>query len=155
MGTSRSWAELDSKLTRLAHEYADLPNTIVPEAALVAKRAVMGLAPDRLRGVGKNGAKLSVAYNVSHGATTQALVFARGPWQLIEEDTRAHRIPRERASSRGRRRYAVIPGVGPRAYANHPGTKGKHPWRKGIEASRPVISRMFDFQAAVPLRRIF
>lgn len=167
MGVSHSFGELGGKLTRLAGEYAELPNTLAPEAAQIAKRSVLAVSPSRLRGVGKKGANLSVAYNVSHsGGSAQALVFAKGPWQLIEGDTKAHQIPRQRSSAsfEGVFGHAVIPGGaeggvhgkgGVRTRVMHPGTHGKHPFRKGIEAARPLITRMFDTQGAFVLNRIF
>jgi hypothetical protein len=56
---------------------------------------------------------------------------------LIESDTRPHRIPKQRR--RGKSRVIAIPGVGVRAYAQHPGTKGKHPWRKGTAKALPKV----------------
>ena len=155
MGTSRSPAELAGKFGRLANEYHDLPLSLVKESSLITKTTIKGIAPARLRGAGKRGAKLDVGYTViGAGTSAQSLVYARGPWQLIERDTAAHRIPREK-TGRGRRRYAVIPGVGVRAWAQHPGTKGQHPWRKGVVAARPVVGGLFKARGNLALRRIF
>jgi hypothetical protein len=154
MGTSHSWAELDAKLNALARDVADMPKGQVGRAALATKKSVQAFMPDRLRGVGKRGAKLTVRYTeAGSGDSSSALVFVTGPAQLIENDTRAHRIPKDRA--RGRRRVIVIPGIGVRAFANHPGTKGKHPWAKGVTAAQPLISREFDAAGALLLRRHF
>lgn len=156
MGTSRSPDELAAKLGRLAGEYQDLPLTLVKESSFLTKTSIKGIAPARLRGVGKKGAKLDVRYNVgSYGDDAKSLVFATGPWQLIERSTRAHRIPRVRASARAKRRVVVIPSVGVRASANHPGAKGQHPWRKGVEAAQPAVRRLFETRSVLPLRRVF
>jgi hypothetical protein len=173
MGTSHSWGEVAGKFNRLAEAYDDLPKTVVGEAALLMKRAVLANAPGRLRNVGKRGAKLSAAYNTSgHGSEAKALVFARGPWQIIEGDTRPHPIPRlagSRASKKtgetkmfgpafggvNDKKRLTLPDGNVRRVVFHPGTKGQHPWEKGVDAARPAVERMFATQAAVPLRRIF
>lgn len=38
---------------------------------------------------------------------------------------------------------------------HHPGTSGKHPWKKGLEAARPVIPRIYDRELTAAGRRIF
>lgn len=155
MGTSTSWEQLTAKLNGLAGDYADLPKAQVREASLLTKKSVQTFMPGRLRGVGRAGAKLNVRYDLNDqsGEDASSTVYVTGPAQLVENDTRAHRIPRQR--TRGRRRYAVIPGVGVRAYANHPGTRGKHPWAKGVEAAIPGIRRIFETTSEVALRRWF
>jgi len=155
VGTSRSPAELQSKLNHLVRDYQDLPVALVREASLATKASIKAIAPARLRGVGKKGQKLDVGFNmIGRGESAQSLIFARGPWQLIERDTAAHRIPRERGK-RARMRYAVIPGVGVRAWAHHPGTKGQHPWAKGVAAAKPVVARLFASRSELVIRRIF
>lgn len=156
MGISHSPAELSRKLSKLAVEYQNQDAVVVREAAQLTKQAVLARAPKRLSGVGKKGARLNARYVLSlSGDTPSALVFAQGPWQFIENDTRPHRIPRQTARKRGKRRYAVVPGVGPRAYALHPGTRGQHPWRNGVLAAEPAIARMFDNKTSVVMGRIF
>jgi hypothetical protein len=155
MGTSSSPAQLSAKLARLAGDFADLPHTLVGDAALATKQIIKAGSPARLRGVGKRGARLDVRYTRSGGgAESKALVFAVGPWQFIEHDTRPHRIPRQRGP-RARKRYVVIPAVGPRRSANHPGTRGKHPWSKGVTAAEPVAGRMLQSRGELVMRRIF
>lgn len=154
MGTSRTVDELIGKLKQINRELNKTPYEIVEEASLHVKKQTLALAPKRLSGVGKRGARLNVRYNISRfEGISKSKVFAVGPWQLIERDTRAHRIPRER--TRGRQRYAVIPNVGVRAYANHPGTKGKHPWDRGIDAAVPKVRRLLSDEAIEALRRVF
>jgi hypothetical protein len=164
VGTSRSPAELTAKLQRAAHAYADLDGTVVREGAQLTKRTVVAGAPSRLRGVGKRGARLSVGYTVSTaGSSPAALVFARGPWQFIENDTAPHRIPRSSARKR-KARHAVVPGGaeggdhgkgGVRASVNHPGTRGKHPWAKGVARAAPQVAVMFQTRSVAVLRVVF
>jgi hypothetical protein len=100
------------------------------------------------------GARVDVKVTTQgSGSGTRALVLPVGPVSLVEGDTRRHREPFSYAGTTGaggRRRYATagqrtatggiarrrraarrgflyIPGVGVRAYVNHPGTSGKHP----------------------------
>ena len=133
-----------AKTNKMVGELQRLETNTVKIAALAVKTSVLGqlqvagVKDGKLRGVGKNGAKIGVSFTVT-GST--ALVKATGSaFPLIESNTKAHRIPREQGR-RGRKRYAVIPGVGVRAFANHPGTKGKHPWRKGVIAARPAAEK--------------
>lgn len=98
-------------------------------------------APRGRLNVGKRGAKVGVRYDLR--SDTEAIVRMTGPAQLIERDTKAHRIPRGTVGQ-GRRQRAntkriVIPNVGVRMWAQHPGTKGKHPWEKGLQASLPDV----------------
>lgn len=131
------------KTTKMGGELQRLEQRTVLIAAMAVKKSVQaqlaaaGVQNGKLRGVGKRGAKVGVRYDM---AGKKALVRATGPFQLIERDTKAHQIPRARGA-RARKRYAVIPGVGVRAYANHPGTKGKHPWAKGVVAAIPVAEK--------------
>lgn len=133
-----------AKTERMVGELGKLEAATVTVAALAVKTSVLaqlqaaGVDNGRLRGVGKKGAPVGVSVAVT-GHT--AIVAATGKaFVLIESDTKAHRIPRERGP-RARRRYAVIPGVGVRAFANHPGTKGKHPWEKGVAAAIPLAAK--------------
>lgn len=164
MGVSHSMAEFQGKLNRLAQDYADEPLAIVKEGSLIVKNSVKAIAPARLRGVGKKGAKLDVRYNVAGaGIDAKSLVFAVGPFQLIENDTKPHPIPKVRGA-RARTRYAVIPGGaeggvhgmrGVRTRVDHPGTQGKHPWAKGVEAAAPAVQRLFEVRGELALRRVF
>lgn len=166
MGTSTSTAELLTKLTRAAVAYEHLDETIVREAATITKKGVEAVAPDHLRGVGKHGARLSVAVKYGGSARPQALVFARGPWQLIERDTAPHQIPRQRRSAtfEGVFGHAVIPGGaeggvhgkrGVRTRVWHRGTTGQHPWAKGVTATTPAVTRLFQLRGEAVLRAVF
>lgn len=117
-------------------------------AALHTKRSIeaemgaAGISGGRLRGVGTKGARIGVRYDVKGTDNPVALVRATGPFHLIERSTRPHRItPKSRR--RGQRKRAVaIPGVGPRASAQHPGTKAKAVFSKGVERAQPGVRRI-------------
>lgn len=97
----------------------------------------------RLRGVGRRGARVGSRYDVTGFQNPTALVRMFGPAHLIEGPTRPHQIPRASRISRGRRRgqrrYVVIPGVGVRSRAMHPGTRGKYPWKFGVAKAKPKL----------------
>lgn len=129
-----------AKTAKMGTELQSLERRMVLVAAQTVKTSVQaqmqaaGVDNGRLRGVGKRGAKIGVRYDL---AGDKALVRATGPFQLLERDTKAHRIPKVRGA-RARKRVVVIPGVGVRAFAESPGTKGKHPWAKGVAAALPI-----------------
>jgi hypothetical protein len=99
-------------------------------------------APNLRLNVGKRGKKIGVSYQPGASSGT-AVIRATGPVQLIESATKPHRIPRER---RRGRRVVVIPGLGVRAWANHPGTRGKHPWSKGVALAVPKVPKIVDVE---------
>lgn len=152
-----SLAQFAVKTTKMVAELGKLENTTVKIAALAVKTSVLeqlqaaGVKDQRLRGVGKKGAKVGVNFSVA-GST--ALVKATGPFHLIESNTKPHRIPKERGP-RARRRVVVIPGVGVRAFADHPGTKGKHPWEKGVGAAVPVAAKAEQVALGLALRKAY
>lgn len=135
-------AQFATKMARVSKDVRGADRGIVNRAALATKKAVqvrLAVAAPRGRlNVGKRGQKIGVRYTL---LPKSAKVFMTGPAQLIERDTKPHRIPKERKTGRAKRRYAVIPGVGVRAWANHPGTKGKHPWRKGLLDAQNNVQR--------------
>lgn len=141
-------AQVAQKFHRLADDIQNMDRNILNAAALELKRSVQGTlamaAPRGRLNVGKKGAKVGVRYDTP--APHMVVVRMTGPAHLLESDTKAHRIPREKIG-RGRVRRAntkkiFIPGVGVRAYVNHPGTRGKHPWAKGIRLGLPKVNQV-------------
>ena len=162
MGTSRTAAELSKKMSAFAEAIGEGDVLLVREAAQLTKDTIQAGSPKRLRGVGKKGGvRLTVGYNVTTaGDKPAALVFARGPWQFVEHDTKAHDIPRpgrarRRATTKAKRRVVVVPGTGPRAVAHHPGTKGTRPFAKGVERARPLAARLMVNRTETIMRRVF
>lgn len=147
-----------NKTATMARELETLEHRTVEIAALTVKTSVLtqmqaaGVTNGRLRGVGKKGAKIGVRYDF--GGRKTALVRATGPFHLLERDNKAHRIPKERGS-RARKRVVVIPGVGVRAFAQHPGTKGKHPWEKGVVAAIPIQEKAQGLALQVALVKAY
>lgn len=123
------------------------------KVSVTAAMAAAGVKNGRLRGVGKKGARVGVRYQPLGEA--RYLVKATGPFQLIESNTKPHRVPRQPKTGRAKKRVVVIPGVGVRAYANHPGTKGKHPWAKGVAAAVPAQRKTQALFLAETLRNAY
>lgn len=151
-------AQFLAKTAKMGTELGTLEHRMAEIAALAVKKSVQtqlqaaGVDNGRLRGVGKKGAKIGVRYDF--GGRTTALVRATGPFHLIERTNKAHLIPKQRGA-RARKRIVVIPGVGVRAYANHPGSKGKHPWAKGVVAAIPVQQKAQGLALAAALRKAY
>jgi hypothetical protein len=130
-----------AKFEKLAAGMKNLQKATLVEAAKTVQTAVraelvaVGAGSGRLRGVGKKGGTIGVRYDVL--GPDRVVVRATGQFQLLESNTKAHRIPKMRS----RQRVVVIPGIGVRAWANHPGTKGKHPWAKGVVIGVPLAGR--------------
>lgn len=189
MGLSRSPAELSRKFERLAADFGDLDTAVVRESSQATKDAVLKRAPKGLRNVGwkkakpgapgkARGGKLGVRYNMgTFEGNAKSLVFATGPFQLIERNTKPHPIPafvgqksKQTGTPRGKRGRTFgpafggirkgaapinIPGVGWRRMAFHPGTKGKFPWAKGVEDAEAQVAALLEKSTALALRRIF
>lgn len=158
----------------------------VEKSVLLSMRTV---APTgRLRNVGKTGAPLTTRiYKAGSAEQPQSVLKAVGPWQFIENDTKAHVIlPKSFGSRRTRRQIAeglftraagrrlsrgrrtggdAFIGAqhagalktprGPRVYVRHPGTKGKHPWKHGVERGAPAASLAWAQAVRADLRRQF
>jgi hypothetical protein len=112
------------------------------------------LGPDsggdyRLSHVGKRGARVGARYDL-RGDTAD--IKATGPVPLLANPIRPHRIPR---ANRRRRGVIVIPGVGVRASANHPGTRGKDSWNKGRERAKPRIKTAVARKSDEVVRKAF
>lgn len=138
------------RLRKTAENVADVPRQMTTASALVVKNAVLaetqGVAPGlRLRGVRGSG-KIGVRFVLgsSSQGKASALVMATGPFHLIERDTAPHDIyPRGLAAktARGRasgKKALAGPNFGPVASAHVSGSKGKHPFEKGVERARPL-----------------
>lgn len=72
---------------------------------------------------------------------------AEGPWPLIEGDTKAHEI----AAKSGR---ALRLPNGPRRRVEHPGTRGKKPWAKGIAKSERGAAQVLRRASDTEIRKL-
>jgi hypothetical protein len=100
------------------------------------------------------------------GSRARAEVVPTGPIMLIERDTKRHQMRRQTLAQRtggarsysmarrrtaSRRGFLYLPGIGFRANANHPGTKGKEPVRRAFRQSGDEAGRagLVVFQKAI------
>lgn len=129
----------------------------VADAAAYVAVVVRAANPSSLRHAAKKGgapAKLGVVVQRGESSPigSSRTVAGRGPWQLIEFDTTAHLIGLGRrketfgkAIGSSRRGYMAFADgqvrAGPIA---HPGTQGKHGFRKAWEGAAPEVPRIID-----------
>jgi hypothetical protein len=76
------------------------------------------------------GAKIGARYDIAGDTVT---IRATGPVPLLANPTKPHRIPKKA------NKLIVIPGIGVRAFADHPGTPGKDSWNKGRDNAEPKV----------------
>lgn len=176
------WVKFGGKVVRLQAELEKLPVEALKDSALFTKKTVMSLlgrpggAPLVMKGVGKKGNhKIGVTYDIKgRGENATALIRAFGQFHLIESDTKAHTIPRTRGSRRTRtasgrvsaarvatnRTYSGrrLLAIGDRVVTGpvmHPGTKGKHPWARGITVAKGFTKARFDTGLARAMTKVF
>lgn len=126
--------ELSAAIGRAARAVVDDRKALL--AAANAAAALQRKAPGFPRRPVK-GVKVGVTVKMERGG---ALVRATKPAHLAINPTKAHRIkPRRR---RGKKAI-LIPGVGPRANAQHPGTKGTRSWQKTMPQVERVAPKVY------------
>lgn len=169
MGTSTTPREFTAKLGQLegniqrSTRAAALAGGRTVKAAVLAEMTKATGGDLRLSGVRSKrspaGAKIGATYDARSG--NNVLVRATGPVQLVENDTPPHDIaPRGRTkTARGRaRKGAKALRIGRGFYASAKGTggsKGRHPWRNGVDRSRPLVAREFKALEARAIKDTF
>jgi len=151
-----TFPEFAAKMGRLPDELAQASRVGVGRAALHVTtdvraeiRAVTG-GDMRLSGVGLRGARVGARYSVKGTQNPTALIRATGPIQLIERDTQPHGIrPR-------RRRVKALKFADGGFYAHswHPGTRGKHPFQKGVAKAAPDTGRIFQTEIDNAMKKV-
>jgi len=139
----------------------------VESAALFATQSARasiraGSGDGRLSQVGRSGARVGARYDIQGVKNPTALVRATGPLHLMDNPTRPHRITAKVRKGRSRRSrsnfYNAIFGggtgfagatplrtpYGPRFSVEHPGTRGKRTFWRGIDVARPLLPRKFS-----------
>lgn len=144
-------AKMGNELVTLEHRMAEIAALTV-KASVLTQMQVAGVDNGKLRGVGKKGAKIGVRYDFVNRTTTK--VRATGPFHLLERDNKDHRTPKIRGA-RAKKRVVVIPGIGVRAFANVKGSKGKHPWAKGVAAAEPVQAKAHGLALVAAMKKAY
>lgn len=176
---SETVAVFVNNLKRLEKEYETLPRKIVNARALAVTTSVRGQIGrtthgGRLRGVGKKGAKVGARYDIKGTVNPTAIVQATGPLHLLERDTRAHDIPRTQSSRRTRtssgrlsnrrvgtgrnlsgRKLLVINGHVRTGPVRVRGSKGKHPFAKGVLLALPFLGETSHRQVTAALAKVY
>lgn len=155
---SSSPAEFAAKCERMAMTIPRAQREAVFSASLAAKDVFLaaaagaGLRPgQKMRGVGKSGARWGVGFNIKGEQNPTSLIRFRGPVHLVDRPTAAHTIaPRRRGVK------ALRTGGGGdhdvfAASAKHPGTKGKNFYDP---AERQVIAQTPPIMAAAMRRAL-
>jgi hypothetical protein len=172
------------RAARLSSELQSGPTKAVNAAAFTVKSSVAGFLGGNsitLSGVGKKGAKIGVRYTIRGTRNPTALVFATGPFHLIERDTKPHviigysigRLGKGKGSRSKAARHAakqdlynaLFGGQGGRMQIggdewrtgpfNHPGSTGKHPFERGVNAARPNVQRIYRSMVNESIRKSF
>jgi len=134
---------LPQRMQKLARAVESAQPRVLKDGAFAATKIHRKIIKDdvggesRMSGVGKRGQKVGARFDISGD---KAAISATGPLHLIERRTKPHRIPRQRKTSRAKKRYAVIPGVGVRAYAKHPGTRAQHTWTRAAPKAQKAAT---------------
>lgn len=145
--------DLGRKFDRMGSEVHRAVPSAVRAGALALTTAVRAeiqraTGDGRLSGVGRNGARVGARFD--QRGPNQAVVKATGPLHLIERDTKPRTIqPKKR---RGAKALRLADGSFV-ASAQHPGTKGKHPFAKGIQKGRPAAERAVRNPVSLALKK--
>lgn len=170
-GVSGGLADLAAQLAAFVDVLPLTASQGVEAAALAVEESVDNhiarAAPSRrLRNVGKSGARVGVRYDMRAGRNPTALVRATGPLHIIERDTRAYVIVpgarRGRKSRAARQAPITFAGVQPLGTpehpsyrVNHPGTTGKHPFEKGVDAVADDVPQIIMQELRDTMKEIF
>lgn len=92
------------------------------------------------------GAKIGARYKLGLDG---AEISATGPLPLLANPIKPHQI----SSKRGR--SLAIPGIGVRASAHHPGTRGKDTWNRGREKAEPKVTKIVGKRTDDVVRKAF
>jgi hypothetical protein len=157
MGTSTSGKELANKLQKAARASGKANRQAVSAAALVYKEATLASAATdtggdlRMSHWGWSPVKgnyraprLGAYYDVKGFENATALLRPKpiGLWVYLEGGAKPHPI-KVRTRGRNRRKALALAGGGFAAAVNHPGTRGKKTWSRGLKAGEQPALRAF------------
>jgi hypothetical protein len=109
-----------------------------------------------LSGVGSKGAPLDAKADIAPDGMSFTL-RAVGPWQFVENDTKAHAMPGSRRRAKKDRRGRPLPyrtPYGARSKVRHPGTRGKHIWRHSFGELKRRYPRVYRDHTVKALARL-
>ena len=157
MGISKSGAELANKLQKAARASGKANRQAVSAAALAYKEATLASGASDTGGDLRmshwgwspvkgtyRAPKLGAYYDVKGYENATALLRPKpiGLWVYLEGGARPHAIT-NRTRGRNRRKALALQGGGFAKAVNHPGTRGKKSWSRGLKAGEPQALRIF------------
>lgn len=157
MGTSHSGAELALKLQKTSRSLGKANRKAVSAAALAYKEAVLASGAADTGGDLRmshwgwspvkgdyRAPKLGAGYDVKGYEHATALLKPRpiGLWVYLEAGAKPHAI-KNRTRGRNRRKALALQGGGFATAVNHPGTRGKKTWTRGLKVGEPQAMRIF------------
>lgn len=105
----------------------------------------------RLSGVGKNGARVGARYDVKGKVNPTAIINATGQLHFIEHDMKPHDItPKKRSGKK-----AVRTPYGAYRKVQHPGTKAKRPFAKGVQKAAPKTTDIFNEEIVKAMAKLY
>lgn len=155
MGTSESPKAFAAKISAAGAGLAKGVEQGVRRASLTSKATLNTKAIGRMTGgdmrlSGAKNRKVNLRYKVSgSGERTRSEFNVTGPIMLVEGPTVAHKItPKGKGRRKADRRKAIAVGPGTyRASANHPGTRGKHLFKKVRDGEVPRVAAREIFES--------
>ncbi len=181
MTSNGAFSKLERDMSRLAAAYDRVARDVAAASARTYQTEIdvqiaAVASGNRLRGVGKSGARIGVISKLLEGepGLGVAIVQGTGPLHLIERDNKDHDIPRTAGSRRLRtasgrlskkrqstgtvlsgRQVLVINGniiTGP---VHVSGSRGKHPFERGVNFGEGLASAAGHAVVANALAGIF
>lgn len=186
MGVSRTPAEFRSKVAALPEVVIEAERRAVLANAKLAKDNALKelrkhVPSQRLKNVGKNGAKLNARYRIDGASGRSADIKAVGPWQFVEYPTEnapyavtskraggtrrsrsaavnagtyKHGARTSRGRTRGGRSAVISTPWGPRSYAIVvKRRRGRYPWRTAFQKTQREAPQAYQKAAHDALKR--
>ena len=160
MGTSISVEKFVTKIEHLGTATERNHLKILNRGALTAKNimysqaASQGLAADAKLA----GKPWSVRYNITPGGggvIPTAIITFRGPFHLVERDTKPHLIGVRKRARRGQNKKKALAFNGVVvANAEHPGTKGKGIFANAQKTIRVVVPKVMAGEVVTAWRAV-
>ena len=180
MGTSRTPADLERKLTLLSRAVDDTQIETLKQSGMAVKTAVLAEARPATGGAlrlsGTKNRKVGVNF-VMRGK--RVYVRALGPMHWLEDGVKPHPVaPKSAGGSRAARSDFIANAFGQgrqslsfgrgrikmlrftdgsfRPYARAAGgLKAQHVWSKGVNTATPIVARIFRQETGRTVRKVF
>lgn len=152
-------SKLAAQTEHLAAGFATMPFTTVEAVVKVVEVSILAQigqdAPRRRIAGGSVGVQ---DRTLRRGPNPAVMVKAKGPLHLLANPTKPHTIETRRASGSRRQAsgaLALRTPYGPRYTVQHPGTRGKDTWHKGVDKARPLVGVTMQRAVEAEVRKVF